>query len=264
MPPRFRYNTVRFASVIQFIMVGRLTEITEPDAIARNVKVVRDTIQQAARRAGRRPDQIRLIAVTKSVPVERIRQAIEAGVTDLGENRAQEALPKMESIGRAALSWHFIGRLQRRKVKSVVGRFDLIHSVDSVDLAVEIDRRAKEVGLQQTVLLEVNIGEEASKTGFAPSAVAEALATLDTLEHLTVKGLMAIPPRVADSESARPYFRALRDLARSAARPTFRRIRLDELSMGMSYDYEVAVEEGATMVRVGTAIFGARPEKAAA
>jgi PLP dependent protein len=240
-----------------------LAEIAGPDAIARNITIVQDTIEKAARRVGRQSEQIRLIAATKSIPVERIRQALEAGVTHLGENRLQEALQKMQLIGERACRWHFIGRLQRRKVKSVVGRFDLIHSVDSVGLAVEINRRAKEAGLQQMVLLEVNIGEEASKTGFAPFALAEALPALDNLAHVRVKGLMAIPPRVGDAESARPYFRALRDLARSAARKTFRYVHLDELSMGMSHDYEVAVEEGATMVRVGAAIFGGRPEEAA-
>lgn len=243
-------------------MVRSIAEIAGPDSILRNIIVVRDTIEKAARRLGRQSDQIRLIAATKSIPVERIRQALAAGVTHCGENRLQEALQKMQSIGETACCWHFIGRLQRRKVKSVVGRFHLIHSVDSVDLAVEINRRAKEAGVQQMVLLEVNIGEERSKTGFAPFGLAEALPTLDDLSHVRVKGLMAIPPRVGDAETARPYFRALHDLARSAARKTFRHVHLDELSMGMSHDYEVAVEEGATMVRVGAAIFGARPEEA--
>ncbi|MGH7233354.1 MAG: YggS family pyridoxal phosphate-dependent enzyme [Nitrospiraceae bacterium] len=236
--------------------------MTGPNAIARRIRIVQNAILRAAQRAGRRRDEIRLIAVTKSVPVDRIRQALEAGVVDLGENRVQEALPKIDSIGPGRLTWHFIGRLQRRKVKSVVGRFALIHSVDSLELALEIDRRAKEAGLQQAVLLEVNIGEEASKSGFAPAATAAALAALDDLEHVTVKGLMAIPPRVEEPAAARPYFRALRELAQSSTRPTFRHVRMDELSMGMSGDYEVAVEEGATIVRIGTAIFGARPDRA--
>jgi pyridoxal phosphate enzyme (YggS family) len=150
--------------------------------------------------------------------------------------------------------------LQRRKAKAVVGRFDLIHSVDSIQLAEEIDRRSSEAGLRQMILLEVNIGEECSKTGFSPSEVKPALAALDHLEHVMVRGLMAIPPRAPNPESARPYFRALRELAQCERRTTFDRIRLDELSMGMSQDYEVAVEEGATLVRIGTAIFGARPD----
>lgn len=202
---------------------------------------------------------MRLVAVTKSVPVERIRPAIEAGVRILGENRLQEALPKIATIGpRAGLVWHFIGRLQRRKVKAVVGQFDMIHSVDSVDLAAEVDRRAGAAGLVQPILLEVNIGGEPSKAGFGSAAVADALPALDEMPNLGVKGLMAIPPPTQEAEAARPYFRQLRELARSLASPALRRVRLEELSMGMSQDYEVAVEEGATLVRIGTAIFGVR------
>lgn len=202
---------------------------------------------------------MRLVAVTKSVPVERIRPAIEAGVRILGENRLQEALPKIATIGpRAGLVWHFIGRLQRRKVKAVVGQFHMIHSVDSVDLAAEVDRRAGAAGLVQPILLEVNIGGEPSKAGFGSAAVADALPALDEMPNLGVKGLMAIPPPTQEAEAARPYFRQLRELARSLASPALRRVRLEELSMGMSQDYEVAVEEGATLVRIGTAIFGVR------
>jgi pyridoxal phosphate enzyme (YggS family) len=201
-----------------------------------------ETISQAALRAGRSP---------KSVSPERVRAAVEAGVRTLGENRLQEALPKIEAVGDCeGLTWHFIGRLQRRKVKSVVGRFDVIHSVESLDLAEEINRRAAEAGLVQAVLMEVNVGEEASKGGVAPAALAETAAAIAALPHLSLRGLMAVPPLSTDPEAARPYFRRLRELALS--------LKLTELSMGMSQDYAVAVEEGATMVRVGTAIFGAR------
>jgi pyridoxal phosphate enzyme (YggS family) len=197
--------------------------------------------------------------VTKSVSVDRIRLAIAAGVRILGENRLQEAVPKLTAVGpQGDLAWHFIGRLQRRKVKAVVGRFQMIHSLDSVELAAEIDRRAGEAGLCQPVLLEVNIGGEPSKAGFLPSAVPDALAALDGMAHLSVRGLMAIPP-ASEPEAARPYLRRVSELARSVTRPGFRRVRMDHLSMGMSQDYEIAVEEGATMVRVGTAIFGTRP-----
>lgn len=226
----------------------------EAEAVRRNVGQVLDRIRQAAVRAGRAPDTIRLVAATKSVPPERIREAIAAGVRILGENRLQEALPKIEALSStAAVVWHFIGRLQRRKVKDVVGRFQMIHSVESLDLAEEIDRRAGLAGLRQTVLLEVNIGGEASKGGFAPESVGKALDDMDRLAHLSVTGLMTIPPLSAAAEEARPYFRRLRELAASLRRPALR-----ELSMGMSQDYEIAVEEGATMVRVGTAIFGSR------
>ena len=227
--------------------------------IARNIQDIRQRIERAATRAGRIATGIRLIAVTKSVPLRSVQEAIKTGTRELGENRLQEALSKIEALGHEALTWHFIGRLQRRKVKAVVGRFEVIHSVDSCELAAEIDRRANESDRRQEVLLEVNLGEEGSKTGFSPAAVAGALAEMDRLEHITVTGLMAVPPRVDDPESARPFFRALRELARVEMRPSYRRIRLHELSMGMSGDFEVAVEEGATMVRVGTAIFGPRP-----
>lgn len=238
-----------------------MADVIQSDVIARNVRTVLDNIRRAAQRVSRQPETIRLLAATKSVSADRILEAIQAGVRILGENRLQEALPKIDAVGpREGLSWHFIGRLQRRKVKAVVGLFGLIHSVDSLELAAEIDRRAGEAGLRQAVLLEVNIGGEASKTGFTPAGVADALAVIDRMPNLGVKGLMAIPPPTAEAEGARPYFRRLRELARSLASPTLHRVRLEELSMGMSQDYEIAVEEGATLVRVGSAIFGARDD----
>ena len=236
-----------------------MTNASDSDAIAQNVQSVLRNIRRAADRVGRRSDTIRLIAVTKSVSVLRIRHAIAVGVRLLGENRLQEALPKIASFGpEEGLRWHFIGRLQRRKVKSVVGAFAMIHSVDSLELAAEIDRHAKEAGLCQEILMQVNIGEESTKAGFNLSAVADALPVLDSMSHLSVKGLMAIPPPTSETELARPYFRRLSELARSLSHANLRRVRMDELSMGMSNDYEVAVEEGATFVRVGTAIFGPR------
>jgi pyridoxal phosphate enzyme (YggS family) len=201
-----------------------------------------------------------LVAATKSVSADRIREALDAGVRILGESRVQEALPKLEAIGvPPGAAWHFIGRLQRRKARDVVGRFELIHSVDSLDLAIELDRRAAAAGRRQAVLLEVNIAGEASKAGFTPEGIGEAAAALDTLASLEVRGLMAIPPPAEDPGAARPYFREVREIARSLAGRGFKRIRMDELSMGMSHDFEVAVEEGATLVRVGTAMFGPRP-----
>ncbi len=199
------------------------------------------------------------MAVTKSVPVERIRPAIDAGVRLIGENRLQEAVPKIDALGGVRdIRWHFIGQLQRRKVKAVVGTFELIHSVDSVELAAEIDRRAGDAGIRQRVLLEINVGREATKAGFAPDEVAQAVTALEAMPNLAVQGLMAIPPPGPDAESSRPYFRALRELAGALASRDLRRVRMEELSMGMSQDFEVAVEEGATLVRVGTALFGGR------
>lgn len=229
--------------------------------IADHVRAVRERMAQAAVRARRSPHAVRLIAATKTVPAEIIEAVIAAGIHECGESRVQEALPKLQALGHFDVAWHFIGRLQRRKVKSVVGRFQLIHSVDSLELAQEIERRAAEIGVTQRVLVEVNIGAEASKGGFLRHEFFGALETLDELPHLSVCGVMTIPPRTEDPEGARAYFQALRELARDASRRSYRRIGLDELSMGMSDDFEIAIEEGATMVRIGTAIFGERPKE---
>ena len=165
----------------------------------------------------------------------------------------------MEVIGpRPNLSWHFIGRIQRRKIKSIIGHFDLIHSVEDLEQAREIDRRAQMAGVQQAVLLEVNVGNESSKGGFSMSGLMQALPSLDELNNLSVRGLMAIPPVGRDSEAARPYFCELRCLADRIRQASYAQIRMDELSMGMSQDYPIAVEEGATLVRIGSAIFGER------
>ncbi len=228
------------------------------DTIAARVHMIMDEIRRAAARAGRASEAVRLVAASKTVPVERLREAVDAGVRHLGENRLQEALPKIDRLDRGGVLWHFIGTLQRRKVKAVIRRFETIHSVDSVALAEEINRQAKEAGVQQRVLLEVNLGEERSKGGFAPAALAAALSTLNELHALDIRGLMAIPPPTPTAEEARPYFRQLRELAQALTAQGCRNINMQELSMGMSHDYPVAVEEGATYVRVGTAIFGAR------
>lgn len=226
--------------------------------IERQVRMVLERISRAAERSGRARDSVRLIAASKTVPVERLREAWQAGVRHFGENRLQEALPKIDQLGCSDVTWHFIGTLQRRKVKAVVGRFDTIHSVDSLALAEEIDRRAAEAGIRQRVLLEINLGGEATKGGFDPIDLPVALPELDGLAHLEVRGLMAIPPPTPTPDDARPYFRRLRELGRTLTGGRFRNINMTELSMGMSQDYEVAIEEGATYVRVGTAIFGAR------
>lgn len=239
-------------------LMAVLMNPAEADPIGRNVSMVLEHIRRAAERAGRRPETIRLIAATKSVSIERIRVGLSAGLMDLGESRLQEALPKIEQIGRGPVTWHFIGRLQTRKAKTVVGLFAMIHSVDSVGLAAEINRRAEQAGIRQPVLLEVNIGGEASKGGFLPSSLEQVLPELNAMASLVVRGLMAIPPVGTSPETARPYFRQLRELSQSLSKPEMKNIHMDELSMGMSGDYDVAVEEGATFVRVGTAIFGQR------
>jgi pyridoxal phosphate enzyme (YggS family) len=222
--------------------------------------MVLDGIQHAAMRAGRAAETIHLMAVSKTVSVERLREAVDAGVRHVGENRLQEALPKIEALSREVVAWHFIGTLQRRKVKSVVGRFETIQSVDSLALAEDINRCAEEAGLRQRVLLEVNLGREASKGGFEPAALGATLSSLNSLTHLDIRGVMAIPPPGPDAEAARPYFRRLRELSQSLTAQGLGNINMQELSMGMSQDYQVAVEEGATYVRIGTAIFGSRDD----
>lgn len=229
-----------------------------PGVIPQNVLSVRDTIWRAAIRGGRDPDTIRLIAATKSVTVERMREAVSAGVAHLGENRLQEALPKIGALKGLPITWHFIGRLQRRKVKDVLGRFTLIHSVDTVALAQEIDRRAGQAGIKQPVLVEVNLGGEVSKGGVLLRDLDRLIQEMDGMPNLSVQGLMTIPPFAGEAEAARPFFRQLRELASRLSHMNLRAIHMKELSMGMSTDYEVAVEEGATFVRVGTAIFGSR------
>ena len=228
------------------------------EVIAKRVQSVLAKIRSAEEKTGRPAGTVRLVAVTKTVTVEQIAEGVRAGLSILGENRVQEALPKIAAFTQVPVHWHFIGQLQRRKVRSVIGRFDLIHSVDSIDLAQEINRRAGEAGYRQNVLLEVNIGGEPTKAGFHPDDVMRSVPIVAELPHTCIKGLMTIPPQTADPGSARPYFRKLYDLAQQIVALDLPSVKMDELSMGMSNDYDVAIEEGATLVRVGTAIFGAR------
>ena len=218
--------------------------------IAANLAAVRGRIAAAAERAGRSPAAVRLIAVTKTFPADLCAAAVQAGVHDLGENRVQEGVAKAAALAEAGLrpAWHLIGHLQSNKAKAALGTFAVIHSVDSVDLASTISRRAAS---PVEVLLEVNVAAEASKFGFSPKETPRAYEQIASLRHLSVRGLMTVAPQTPDPESVRPVFRQLRQLAEM--------LKLPELSMGMSGDFEVAVEEGATMVRVGSALFGARP-----
>ncbi|HET9491818.1 MAG TPA: YggS family pyridoxal phosphate-dependent enzyme [Methylomirabilota bacterium] len=222
------------------------------DEIRINLERVRERIARAAERAGRRPDDVLLVGVSKTVDVGRIRQAVAAGLPALGENRVQEAQAKIAALGRP-VPWHLIGHLQTNKVRAALELFDVIQSLDRLELARECDRRARARGRPVAVLIQVNVAGEASKGGFAPHDVGAAIDAIGALEHLELRGLMAIPPPVERAEEARGWFRTLAQLGK--------RHGLGELSMGMSADFEVAVEEGATMVRVGTAIFGARPPR---
>ncbi len=226
------------------------------DPIADRFAVVRQKISQAAAAAGRSPDDIELVAVSKTHPPESIRAAVEeAGQTLFGESRLQEARAKQPLLpGR--LRWHFIGHLQKNKIRAALPHFALFHGVDSLDLARQIQRIAEEEGLRPAVLIEVNVAGEASKFGFPADSVEAQIEELLALDRLSIEGLMCIPPPGPTPEHSRPFFvqlRELRDRLQTSAR-----VGLPQLSMGMSNDYEVAVQEGATLVRVGTALFGER------
>jgi PLP dependent protein len=222
--------------------------------IAQNLEEVRRRMAAAARRAGRDPAAVLLVAVSKTVPVDLISEAVAAGQRLFGENYLQEARGKIEALTEAT-SWHFIGHLQSNKAKAAVELFELIHGVDRLKLARALDAAAASLETRQQILMQVNLAGEASKSGTSPEAAPELLRQISELPHLRVMGLMTMPPFL-DPEAVRPYFRALRELRDRlqdlAGNP------LPELSMGMSGDFEVATEEGATLVRVGTAIFGSR------
>lgn len=222
-------------------------------SVAGNLERVRARVHEAAARSHRDPDAIRLVAVTKTVPVARIREAIALGLRTFGENRVQEAVPKIEALAAEGCEWHLIGHLQRNKVKEVAGRFAMVQSVDSLRLVEALAPRVKQ---PLEVLIEVNIGEEPQKTGVLPAAAAALAGAVVESSTLRLRGLMTIVPMLPDAEAVRPFFRqlaGLRDqLQDHIGRP------LPVLSMGMSDDYAVAIEEGATMLRLGRAIFGPR------
>ena len=233
---------------------------TTATSIASRLAVVREHIAAACDRAGRDPDEVTIVGVTKTHPPSLVEEALAAGLTDIGENRAQELLPKAEALearGRAP-RWHFIGRLQRNKVRGVLPHIAALHSLDSVRLADEIERRAERLEAASGAsargplpcYLEVNVAAEASKDGISPKELPELLREAANRPHIAVAGLMTVAPLVDDPEQVRPVFRRLRELARAHG--------LKGLSMGMTDDYVVAVEEGATVVRLGRVIFGAR------
>jgi pyridoxal phosphate enzyme (YggS family) len=227
--------------------------------IADNLRDIREKIQQAALRVGRDASAVQLVAATKTVSVDVLLEAYEAGVRVVGENRLQEAQEKMSVIGsHQGLSWHFIGQMQRRKLKDIVGKFAMLHSVESVEQARSIDAIAQQLGIQQDILLQVNVAEEKTKGGFVRKDVREATEQVDRFSHVAIRGLMTLPPFHEDPEDARPYFAELRQLRDSLMQESLLHGRVEELSMGMSHDYQVAIEEGATMVRIGTALFGKR------
>ena len=213
---------------------------------------IQERIKAAGEKARRDPEDIQLIVVTKGVPLDPIRQAVLAGAGILGESRIQEALPKIRVMG-SEVTWHLIGNLQRNKARDAVGAFDLIHSVDRMALGEELNRRAAQKGITQKILIEVNVAGESSKQGVAFDQVEDLVQGVAALPHLKMRGLMTLPPFPDTPEASRPYYRKLRVLAESIGKKTG--FSMTDLSMGMSRDFEVAIEEGATMIRVGTAIF---------
>jgi pyridoxal phosphate enzyme (YggS family) len=228
-------------------------------SIAQKIAEVRQRIDAAARRCGRNPRDIRLVAVGKTQPAAMIREAAAAGAAVIGENYIQEARDKFAALGDLAVQWHFIGHLQTNKAKFAVRQFDLIHTVDSYRLALELDRQAARIGKRQNILLQVNISGEATKWGTDQAQAQTLVRQIATLAHIRINGLMTMPPYFDAPDRARPFFAALRRLAESIAVDCADLgISMRELSMGMTGDFEAAIEEGATLVRIGTAIFGAR------
>ncbi len=230
-------------------------------SISENVAAVRERISRASRRAGRNPGEITLMAVSKTQPAERIREAYGAGLRVFGENRVQEFAGKFEALrDLRSAEWHMIGHLQTNKAAKTVELFHAVDSVDSVKLSEKLDAAARNLGRKVDVLVEINVGGEAAKNGVAPDspALEEILLAAPRLEALVFRGLMTVPPFTDDPEGARPCFRKLRELRDAIAGRHLPAVAMDQLSMGMSHDFEVAIEEGSTCVRVGTAIFGER------
>ena len=224
-------------------------------SIAENLDRVQEQIASAAANSGRSADDVELVAITKTHPTEKVREAIEAGQTLFGESRVQEARAKIPDLS-SNIRWHFVGHLQKNKVRQALPLFEMIHSVDSLALAQDINRIAEEEGLYPRVLLEVNVAGEGSKFGFAPDYLHEQMEALLALPRLSIEGLMCIPPLAVESEDSRKFFVQVREL-RDSLEEEFS-MKLPQLSMGMTQDFVIGIDEGATLVRVGTAIFGER------
>ena len=233
-------------------------EATAGTEVAGNLADVRERIRVACARAGRDPGGVKLVAVTKTVPVEKIREGLEAGIDILGENYIQEAKKKRDALAGLSVSWHCIGRVQTNKAKLAVECCDWIETLDREALAIELNRRAESAGRRVPVLIEVNIGGEATKSGVRPEELISFFKFASGFEWLDVRGLMALPPFFDQPEMVRPCFRQLSSLLDTLREKSTEPDKLTELSMGMSGDFEVAIEEGATLVRIGTAIFGSR------
>jgi len=230
--------------------------------LKQRINEINGRIRKTASSCNRETESIRIVAVTKTVPAERIREAIESGISIIGENYIRDARDKYPILSSHPVAWHFIGHLQTNKAKYAVKMFDLIHSVDSVKLAEELDIQANKISKVQNMLIQVNLGKEKTKSGINEEDAPDLINEMSRFKNLFVKGLMVIPPFFDDPEIVRPYFSALRNLRdrikKSLDSCPIKNITMDELSMGMSGDFETAIEEGATLVRIGTAIFGER------
>ena len=232
---------------------------TAEDPLAQRLARVRAQLAAAAEKAGRRPDEVRLIAISKTHPAAVVKHLIELGAADVGENRVQEAEEKIIEIGRDKVRWHLVGHLQANKARRAVNLFDVIHSLDSIDLARRLDRLCEEEERDKLrVLIQVDLGHEETKSGIEETALSQLVDSLAELSRLELIGLMTLPPFFDNPEHSRPFFHRLRELRDELSRQGAFQDRKTELSMGMTQDFAVAIEEGATMVRVGTAIFGER------
>ncbi|MBO4940725.1 MAG: YggS family pyridoxal phosphate-dependent enzyme [Clostridia bacterium] len=224
--------------------------------IEKNLLEVNKKIDEAARASNRKTDEIKLIAVTKTYGADLINEAIDCGVTDIGENRVQEIMEKYDKVN--PVRWHLIGHLQKNKVKYIIDKVELIHSVDSVELAVEIDKKAKKIDKIQKILLEVNVSGEESKFGIEPTNCIDVCREISLLENVKIMGLMTVAPFTDDEELLLGVFSGLKGLAEKISQENIKNVSMEELSMGMTNDFPLAIEKGATMVRVGTGIFGKR------
>ena len=224
----------------------------------RNLDSVMNRIKQSAVSSGRDAESVRLVAVSKTIPAETVKKVIDAGAKILGENYIQEAKAKFNDLISYPVSWHFIGHLQTNKAKYAVRIFDLIHSVDSLKLALELNKQAGKSGKIQQILIQVNVAEESSKSGISIQNTLSLIKEISLLKNLAIKGLMTMPPFFNEPEKVRPFFKDLRNLRDTIKKKEIDNVDMEELSMGMTGDFEAAIEEGATLVRIGTAIFGER------
>ncbi|MFO7151629.1 MAG: YggS family pyridoxal phosphate-dependent enzyme [Bacillota bacterium] len=227
------------------------------ESIEKNIEDLRLRVKEAAEKSGRREEDIKIVAVTKTVPPEKIQIAVDKGLRILGENRVQEAQGKIEAV-KGDVTWHMIGHLQKNKVKYAVKIFSMIQSVDSYELAAEIDKRAAMLGKVMDVLVQVNIGKEETKFGAEYEETPELIKKISELEHIRVRGLMAIPPFKENPEDVRPFFKKMRELFMELKNLNLQNVEMEILSMGMTHDFHVAIEEGANMIRIGSGIFGPR------